>query len=311
MDALAKLRRQQYRTVGRHSAVKICSWTKQSIRGNGVCYKQQFYGIRSHLCVQMTPALGYCHNRCVFCWRSLEYNKGTLMQEPDAPEAIIRGCLAGQRELLTGFGGNENADKARLDAAMKPAHFAISLAGEPTLYPRLGELIQKLHGMGNTTFLVTNGMEPDSLKEPNPTQLYLSVDAPNSRLFEKIDRCTEPDGWVRLQKSLALFPIIGKKTRTCLRFTLIRGLNMADVPGWAEKITVAQPMFCELKAYMHVGESKKRLAGHHMPLHSEVMEFARDVAAASGYRVIDEHPRSRAVLLMREDSKDRVMVFAR
>ncbi len=34
-----------YRFVGRHSAVKICNWTRQAIRGRDTCYKQKFYGI--------------------------------------------------------------------------------------------------------------------------------------------------------------------------------------------------------------------------------------------------------------------------
>jgi tRNA wybutosine-synthesizing protein 1 len=51
------LEKQQYRIVGNHSAVKICHWTKESIRERGFCYKQQFYGINAHRCLQMTPAV--------------------------------------------------------------------------------------------------------------------------------------------------------------------------------------------------------------------------------------------------------------
>ncbi|MBI2665713.1 4-demethylwyosine synthase TYW1, partial [Candidatus Woesearchaeota archaeon] len=46
--------KQQYRMVGNHSAVKVCSWTKQMIRGKGGCYKFKFYGIKSNQCMQMT-----------------------------------------------------------------------------------------------------------------------------------------------------------------------------------------------------------------------------------------------------------------
>jgi len=93
-------------------------------------------------------------------------------------------------------------------------HFAISLSGEPTLYPKLNELIQLLHKRGYSTFVVTNGMEPDILAhlEP-PTQLYLSVDAPNERLFRKIDQPQLPDGWLRLLKSLDILKKLGKTTR--------------------------------------------------------------------------------------------------
>ena len=58
------LEHQQYRLVGRHSAVKLCHWLKHSLRGKGVCYKQQFYGIRSHRCLQFTPVVNWCNQAC-------------------------------------------------------------------------------------------------------------------------------------------------------------------------------------------------------------------------------------------------------
>jgi tRNA wybutosine-synthesizing protein 1 len=197
------LQKHQYRLSGRHSAVKICTWTKNSIRGKGVCYKQKFYGINSHRCVQMSPAVGFCQNRCVFCWRPIELTEGIEMKDWDEPGDVIEKCLKGQRELLTGFGGNERADTCKLEEADLPLHFAISLTGEPTLYPRLNELIRLLHSRGFSTFVVTNGMEPGILAsiEP-PTQLYLSVDAPTQGLFRKIDQPVYGDGWQRLQESL-------------------------------------------------------------------------------------------------------------
>ncbi|RLE41207.1 4-demethylwyosine synthase TYW1, partial [Candidatus Woesearchaeota archaeon] len=52
-DELRKvLEKQQYAFIGRHSAIKICYWTKKSLLDEGVCYKQQFYGIKSHRCCQ-------------------------------------------------------------------------------------------------------------------------------------------------------------------------------------------------------------------------------------------------------------------
>ncbi|MEM4417777.1 MAG: 4-demethylwyosine synthase TYW1, partial [Nitrososphaerota archaeon] len=48
-----------YRVVGRHSAVKVCHWTKSALRGGKMCYKS-WYGIESHRCIQMTPSVQYC-----------------------------------------------------------------------------------------------------------------------------------------------------------------------------------------------------------------------------------------------------------
>lgn len=305
-DLLVK---QQYRIAGKHSAVKICTWTKNSIRDKGVCYKERFYGIKCHRCVQMSPSVGFCHNRCVFCWRPLEYNEGDRMLEHDEPEAVIERCIQGQKELLTGFGGNENANMSKLKEAMNPKHFAISLTGEPTLYPQLNELIQLLHKKGITTFVVTNGMEPETLHNIEaPTQLYLSVDAPDEELFKKIDQPTI-DGWPRLMQSLEAMKELGSRTRTCLRFTAIKGLNMVRPEKWAEIISKANPKFVEVKAYMHVGFSKKRLKLENMPTHDEVLDFSEHIAESAGWKIIDQHRRSRAVLLMQEDSDDRIMDF--
>jgi len=301
------LEKHQYRLAGSHSAVKICTWTKNSIRNQGVCYKEQFYGIKSHRCVQMSPTLGFCHNQCVFCWRPIEETINLQIEKPDDPDSIIDKCLEGQRNLLNGFGGNEQADKEKLSEAMDPKHFAISLTGEPTLYPELGALLNRLHERGFSTFLVTNGMEPKHLKNLLPTQLYLSVDAPTEELFNKIDRPSLKDGWNRLAESLRI--IKDAKTRTCLRFTMIKGMNMIKPDKWAEIIELAQPDFVELKSYMHVGFSKHRMKTENMPTHIEVRAFADQVAKHSKYQVIDEHRRSRAVLLMVKDFKERVMTF--
>ena len=64
----AKLVKQSYAIIGRHSAVKTCGWTKNMIRGKGGCYKLLFYGIMSNQCMQMTTSIS-CANRCTFCWR--------------------------------------------------------------------------------------------------------------------------------------------------------------------------------------------------------------------------------------------------
>src|SRR5437870_4544521 len=63
-----ELEKQQYRMCCHHSAVKVCGWTKNMLRGEGGCYKFTFYGIRSHQCLQMTTSM-FCASRCTFCWR--------------------------------------------------------------------------------------------------------------------------------------------------------------------------------------------------------------------------------------------------
>ncbi|MCF7862213.1 4-demethylwyosine synthase TYW1 [Candidatus Woesearchaeota archaeon] len=304
------LKKQQYELCGEWSAVKICTWTKRSLLDRGFCYKQKFYGIRSHLCCQITPSLGYCQNRCVFCWRELESTLGHEMDECDEPHDIITGAEEGQNRLLSGFGGNEDVNLDKLKESGNPQHFAISLSGEPLIYPKMNELIGKLHEMGKSTFVVTNGMLPDRLKELSPpTQLYLSVDAPNERLFRQIDRSVMPDGWDRLNLSLDIMRERKNDTRTTLRFTLIKGMNMVHPEEWASIIKKSEPLFVEVKAYMFVGSSRLRLSMENMPRHKEVREFAQEICKHCGYQIIDEKEESRVVLLAVADFEGRIMKF--
>ncbi|MBR9691192.1 4-demethylwyosine synthase TYW1, partial [Candidatus Woesearchaeota archaeon] len=136
------LEKQHYAFIGSHSAVKICSWTKKSLLDQGVCYKEQFYGISSHRCCQISNTIGYCQNRCIFCWRPIEYTEGIKLPKPiDNPKELIEKAIKAQRKLLSGFGGNEKINKNKFQQAQDPDQFAISLSGEPFIYPKLGHLI--------------------------------------------------------------------------------------------------------------------------------------------------------------------------
>ena len=63
-----RLYNQQYRLVGNHSVVKICFWTKECLRKGKVCYKQEFYGVNTANCLEMSPVIT-CNQRCLHCWR--------------------------------------------------------------------------------------------------------------------------------------------------------------------------------------------------------------------------------------------------
>jgi tRNA wybutosine-synthesizing protein 1 len=74
---------------------------------------------------------------------------------------------------------------------------------------------------------------------------------------------------------------------------------MHDCAGYAHLLRVANPDYIEVKAYMHVGFSRKRLSRDAMPEHSEVLSFASEISDIIGYRVADESRISRVVLLSR------------
>lgn len=61
----AALKKEGYRIIGTHSAVKLCRWTKHQLRGRGGCYKHTFYGITSYQCMEATPSLA-CANKCKY-----------------------------------------------------------------------------------------------------------------------------------------------------------------------------------------------------------------------------------------------------
>lgn len=304
------LKKQHYAIVGSHSSVKICTWTKKSIKDEDFCYKQKFYGIRSHLCCQMTTSIS-CPNLCEFCWRdhSTPYTTKWLWSY-DNPEEIIELAIESQKKLLSGLWGLEKANKIKLKQAMAPKHFALSLIGESIMYPKINELIKLLHKKRISTFLVTKGQFPEKLAKLEPvTQLYISLDAPNKKIFESLNKPLFKDGWQRLIKSLEIMKKLRKKTRTTIRLTCIKGVNMLEEENYAKLLKKSNPMFIEVKGYMWVGASRLRLQKENMPLHKEVKEFAKKISALIKYKIIDEKPNSRVVLLAKKDFKGRKMKF--
>jgi len=299
------LEAQRYHLVGGHSAVKRCRWLYETLVHNRPCYKQQFYGIKSHQCIQMTPALHYCTMRCRFCWRiqsgdmtSLKWEE-TTTSKWDAPEEIVEACVKAQMKILAGYKGNPKTDKEKFREALRPRHAAISLAGEPTLYPYLSELIGSFHRRGFTTFLVSNGTVPEALNKlsEEPTQLYVSLCAHDEQSFLKTCRPQIPRTWEKLNETLASLPSF--KCPSVLRLTLARHLNMGHPEEYARLIGKANPTYVEPKAYMHVGFSRLRLGFENMPTHQEIRDFSMKLAEETGYNVLNQAPESRVVLLSR------------
>jgi len=293
------LEKQHYAFVGDHSAIKVCTWTKRSLLDEDHCYKEQFYGISSHRCCQISTTIGHCQNRCVFCWRPIQFTESnSSIKISDNPKELIDNATKAQRKLLNGFGGNEKVNKTKFKEAQNPNQFAISLSGEPLLYPKLGELIQEIKNRDSTSYVVTNGLLPEALKSlnPLPTNLYISLDAPNEDLFKKIDQPQIKDAWNKLNQSLTILKDL--KTTTVLRITLIKNINDVHPEQYAELIEKANPKFVEIKAFMWVGASQERLDIKNMPLHPEVKEFSKEILKhLKNYKFKDEKVESRVVLL--------------
>lgn len=294
-----KLESSGYRFVGshNHAAAKICHWTKQSILDKGVCYKEKFYGIESHRCLQMAPAVPNCQQKCEFCWRDLSYTQTQWEGEYDDPKTIIDEAVKAQNNLLCGFFGNDKANKEKLEESKTPTNAAISLAGEPMLYPEIDELIAEFNRRNFTTFVVSNGQCVDKLKnlENEPYQLYLSLDAPTKKIYNDVCQPQISEGWDNLNQSLDT--LASFNSRTCIRTTCVKGRNMTNPEKYAELIKKASPDFVEIKAYMCVGSSRHRLTPDNMPTFDEVKSFAQKIGENCGKKIVNESKVSRVVLL--------------
>lgn len=305
-----KLRKAKY-GVFNHSAVELCHWTKKSFSDEGTCYKHKFYGISTHRCMEMTPTALNCENRCLYCWRPTEFYDTLEMPTHlvDDPEVIVHSLLEERRKLVVGHYGAKNINKSKLDESLFPEHYAISLSGEPTMYPKLPDLIKYLFRLKATKsiFLVTNGQEPEMLhrladENALPTQIYLSTNASNRNMFYKINGPKHKDAWERWLQSLEF--ISQMKTRTVLRFTLIRNFNNETrfLDDFAKLIKVGSPHFVELKSYMHIGMSTNRLEHSDMLEMDEVRSFSQGLKSRLGeYSIMDESIASRIVVLQNDN----------
>ncbi len=256
-----KLAKMKYGLVGETSAVQVCRWTKNSLKGDKGCWKEKFYGISSSGCVQMTPSVMWCENKCLHCWRPIEMNLGVELPNVDDPVEILDGIIAKRREMLQGLKGAKEVDKETFEEDIEPNIFTMSLSGEATLYPRLGEMFAEIRRRGKISFLVSNGLNPgairklekvkkksgirtartdtdcEKIKEKKeqdlqdgqdlfesglPTQLVISCNAPNEELFLKWHRSSVRDAWEKFLESLGVMKSLKGKVRRVIRLTLVK-----------------------------------------------------------------------------------------
>lgn len=300
------LEKQGYRLVGNHSAIKICLYCKKCLRNEDSCYKNKFYGISSHRCVQMSPVLDTCSLKCQWCWRDIDDTSKILKGKIDSPKEIIDGCIKEQIKILQGFKGNKETSTRKFEEAMNPKHFAISLTGEVTYYPLLPELIEELDKRDITSFVVTNGTNPKMIKKliKTPiTQLYITLPAPNEKVFKKVCKPLITNAWDNIKESLSLLKNFKRAT---IRLTLVKELNMLNPEGYASLINNSKFKFLEVKAGMAIGYARYRLDYSQMPTHDEIREFSKKLEKLCNLNIVDEKKESRICLLMKENKKRKI-----
>src|SRR5215203_3878539 len=219
--------------------------------------------------MEMTPTAMNCENRCIYCWRPTEFYDTLHMPEElvDEPDIIVEQLMAERKKLIN--------DLRSLKAT-------------------------------KSIFLVTNGQEPDMLRrlaaeDALPTQIYLSTNASNKKMFYQINRPRHRDAWERWWESLRLLATLN--TRTVLRMTLIKGYNDSYdfVREFADMMVQGNPHFIELKSYMHIGMSTQRLEQDNMLEMHEIRSFAAKLCAKMhSFKIMDESEISRVVVLQNE-----------
>ncbi|XP_014292785.1 S-adenosyl-L-methionine-dependent tRNA 4-demethylwyosine synthase TYW1 [Halyomorpha halys] len=294
------LTKQGYKLIGSHSGVKLCRWTKAMLRGRGGCYKHTFYGIESHRCMEATPSLA-CANKCVFCWRHHSNPVGTEWKwKMDDAKSIVEGALENHYKMIKQFKGVPGVIKEKFEEGLSARHCALSLVGEPIMYPEINKLVSLLHEKHISTFMVTNAQFPDAIKNLDPvTQLYVSVDASTKDSLKKIDRPLFPDFWERFIDSLKALSEKGQ--RTVYRLTLVKAWNFDEMKNYAGLVDLGKPDFIEIKGVTYCGgDSKKpsKLTMENVPWHEEVISFSQQlVDLLPDYSISSEHEHSNCVLI--------------
>ncbi len=135
--------------------------------------------------------------------------------------------------------------------AMNPNHAAISLDGEPLLYPKIGGLVEEFRNRNMTSFIVTNGTLPEKIESLNslPSQLYITLPAPNEAVYKKVCRPMIKNGWSKISNTLDLVESLS--CRSLVRITAVKNLNISEnyIKDYIKLIDKANPNFFEIKGF--------------------------------------------------------------
>jgi tRNA wybutosine-synthesizing protein 1 len=242
-------------------------------------------------------------------------NLGTDLPKVDDPIEILNGIVEARQKMLNGFAGRKGIDLEKLEKAFKPTLFTMSLSGEATLYPRLGEMFKEIRRRGAVSFLVTNGLNPEVLagfkEDELPTQITISTNAPNEKLFKIWHRSTKENAWGKFNESLDVIKNL-KNVRRVVRMTLVgvgeegkfnemTNSTEENLGEYVELIRKAEPDFVHVKGYKAVGYAKARMGYDNQVWFDKVKEYALKIASElDGYEVAAEDERCCVVMLAKD-----------
>jgi tRNA wybutosine-synthesizing protein 1 len=202
--------------------------------------------------------------------------------------------------------------------ALYPNHAAISLDGEPLLYPNISGLVNEFKKRQMTTFIVTNATCPEQIEklDPLPSQLYITLTGPNEKIYRKASRPMIPKGWEKIKETLELVDSL--PTRTLVRLTAVKNLNLKEdfIDDYIRIIDGANPDFFEIKGFTLQAKAlkiNKRLNSNknvkdYFPSYEFLESIAHRIEQKSGFSLIYTNKPSRDFLFsVNWGSKDPVI----
>ncbi|MHA1682751.1 MAG: radical SAM protein [Promethearchaeota archaeon] len=260
---------------------------------------------------------GLSKNRCELAITMLK-TSGIVWTNDNTTYTIYEThrAISEPRLILESVGMSQETIENAYDNAHHPSHAAISLAGEPLLYPPIADLVAGFRKRSFTTFIVSNGTMPDVIEKMHslPSQFYFTLPPPSEQLYKKIHRPSIKGAYAKIKKTLELIPSLN--TRTCLRITLVKGLNGITSPplveGYVKLITKANPNFVDIKGFAVEARAlnlKKRLglggkgtaigeSAEFAPTFEEILEFAKKLSEKGNFPIVELSKPSRNVLLL-------------
>ncbi|KAM9001159.1 S-adenosyl-L-methionine-dependent tRNA 4-demethylwyosine synthase TYW1B isoform 2-T2 [Sarcophilus harrisii] len=216
----------------------------------------------------------------------------------DQPDMILEQAVENHRNMIRQFKGVPGVKASRFEEGLQVKHCALSLVGEPIMYPEINRFLKLLHQHRISSFLVTNAQFPMEIRNLEPvTQLYVSVDASTKESLKKIDRPLFKDFWQRFLDSLRA--LAAKQQRTVYRLTLVKAWNVEELQAYAELVSLGEPDFIEVKGVTYCGESSaSNLTMANVPWHEEVIHFVEElVDLLPNYEIACEHEHSNCLLI--------------
>ena len=201
-------------------------------------------------------------------------------------------------DMIKSFKGVPGVVTERFKEANHIKHCALSLVGEPIMYPKINEFLDMLHARKMSSFLVTNAQFPEAIENLVPCcQLYVSIDAATEESLKKIDRPLFTDFWPRFKDCLVKMKDKGQ--RTVYRLTIVKAWNEDEAQKYAELVELGNPDFIEVKGVTFCGDSKaSTLTMGNVPWHQEVINFVNTlVALLPKYALASEHEHSNSLLI--------------